>query len=50
MDKKEEKQISKRRRAFLMAVGYMALALDRLEGKAHQPRRLVKSGRIRIVS
>jgi hypothetical protein len=50
MDKKAEKTMSKRRRLFLVAVGYMALALDRLEGQAGQPRRPVKSGRIKIVS
>jgi hypothetical protein len=46
MEKKE--RMSKRRRLFLIAVGYMALALDKLEGKETKPRP-VKSGRIDIV-
>ncbi len=50
MEKQKKERMSIRRRAFLMAVGYMALALDRLEGKPTEPRQAVKRGRIKIVS
>ena len=50
MEKQKKERMSIRRRAFLMAVGYMALALDRLEGKSTEPRQAVKRGRIKIVS
>lgn len=45
----KRKRMSKRRRLFLIAVGCMALALDKLEGKPTQPPRPVKSGRIKVV-
>jgi hypothetical protein len=50
MEKKKKEEMSKRRRAFLMAVGYLSLTLDRLEGKPKTSTRPVKSGRIKIVS
>lgn len=50
MKKKKKEKMSKRRRAFLVTVGYLALALDRLEGKPTAPPKPVKSGRIKIVS
>lgn len=48
--KKKKEKMGKRRRAFLMAVGYIALVLDRLEGKPTGPPKPVKSGRIKIVN
>ena len=50
MDKKKRERMGKRRRAFLIVVGYMSLALDKLEGKSTQPPQAVKRGRIKIVS
>ena len=50
MDKQKRERMSKRRRAFLIAVGYMVLALDKLEGKSTRPPQPVKRGRINIVS
>jgi hypothetical protein len=50
MEKQKKEKMSKRRRAFLIAVGYMSLALDKLEGKSTQPPQPVKRGRIKIVS
>jgi hypothetical protein len=46
---KKTKQMDRRRRAFLIAVGYLSLALDRLEGKSTEPPKLTKRGRIKIV-
>jgi len=48
MNKKQD--MSKRRKLFLIAVGCLALALDRLEGKPAEPHKPVKTGRIKIVS
>lgn len=48
MEKKKE-QMGRRRRAFLMAVGYLSLALDRLEGKSTEPPKRTRKGRIKIV-
>lgn len=45
-----KEKMSKRYRVFLLAVGYLALALDKLEGKPTEPRRPVKRGRIKLVS
>ena len=45
----EKKKMGRRRRTFLIAVGYLALALDRLEGKPAAPPRPVKRGRIKVV-
>ena len=50
MEKKRKERMSGRRRAFLIAVGCLALALDKLEGKPAEPRRPVRRGRIKIVS
>jgi hypothetical protein len=50
MEKQKKERMSIRRRAFLIAVGYMALTLDKLEGKSTEPRPAVKRGRIKIVS
>lgn len=47
---RKKKKMSRRRRAFLIAVGYLSLALDRLEGKPTAPPESLKRGRIRIVS
>ena len=47
---KKKEKMSRRRRAFLIAVGYLALALDKLEGKPAVPQHPVKRGRIKIVS
>jgi hypothetical protein len=44
----ERSKMSLKRRLFLMAVGYLALALDKLEGKSIEPPK-VKRGRIKIV-
>jgi hypothetical protein len=46
---KKRKKMGRRRRAFLIAVGYLALALDRLEGRPTAPPRPVKRGRIKVV-
>ena len=48
MNKKQD--TSKRRKLFLITVGCLALALDRLEGKPAKPHKPVKTGRIKIVS
>lgn len=47
-EKIEKSKMSLKRRLFLMAVGYVALALDKLEGKSVEPPR-IKRGRIKIV-
>jgi len=46
----EKKRMSKRRRAFLIVVGCLALALDKQEGKTTEPPRPVRKGRIKIVN
>lgn len=49
MEKREKKEkMGWQRRALLIAVGLMALFLDKLEGKPIEPQP-VKSGRIEIV-
>jgi hypothetical protein len=45
----KKKKMRKRRRLFLIVVGCLALALDRLEGKPAEPQP-VKRGRIKIVN
>jgi hypothetical protein len=47
---KKERKLSRRRRAFLIAVGYLSLALDKLEGKSIKPARAPHRGRIKIVN
>jgi hypothetical protein len=44
-----KKKMRKRRRLFLIVVGCLALALDRLEGKSTEPPP-IKRGRIKIVN
>ena len=48
MERKESKKPSKCRRVFLIAIGIIAIALDKLEGKPAEPQP-VTSGRIEIV-
>lgn len=43
-------RMSLKRRLLLMMVGYMALGLDKLEGKPTAPPPPVRKGRIKIVS
>jgi hypothetical protein len=50
MKETEREKLSKRRRAFLIAVGYAALALDKLEGKSTKQSVPATRGRIKIVS
>jgi hypothetical protein len=45
----KEKTKSKPRRLFLMVVGYLSFALDKLEGKSTEPSDTTKTGRIEIV-
>ena len=49
MAKRPKEKVSKHRRAFLLAVGYLTLTLDKLEGRPSEPPRPIKSGRIKIV-
>jgi hypothetical protein len=49
MEEKRKKRMSLERRAMLIAVGYLALAFDKLEGKSTEPPKLARKGRIRIV-
>jgi len=50
MVEKKHKRMGTRRRILFMAVGYLALALDKLEGKPTEPPKLPKPGRIKIVN
>jgi hypothetical protein len=46
---KSKKKMSAKRRVLLMTVGYLSLALDKLEGKSTEPPKTSRTGRIKIV-
>lgn len=45
----KKERIGLKRRALLMLVGYLSLALDRLEGKSTEPPKIKRRGKIDIV-
>jgi hypothetical protein len=49
MEEKQKKRMGLVRRAMLIAVGYLALMFDKLEGKSTEPPKLTRRGRIKIV-
>jgi len=50
MTNTKKRRVSLKRRVLLLSVGYVSLALDKLEGKAAEPPPLPKPGKIKIIS